>query len=262
MKLHNNSSGFGLFEVLIVLAVISVIGFAGWYIRQPKYNTNNSASPSEQVSNKNKTIEEQNLDKLFTDPTGLVSIKYPKSWIIDSQSGQIDSEHSISTTTLTSPQGTVFSLNLDWGGRGGGCEADDTDVPFQPGNLCNSVEYLGIESTEINNVYTYIWHYTETPTRSTFEKSNIVLATKHFADKDGNSVYVLGLTASNGNYQLPLNKPLMGMLPRDFEFEVWDAEKKFRGYIHSYAYFNSAELLDSEDAMTVKNILRSMTLNL
>jgi hypothetical protein len=106
------------------------------------------------------------------------------------------------TTTLTSPRGTILHLNLDWGGRGGACFAKDTDKPFQPGNACPSSENLNSEPTQIKNVYGYIAHVTKTSYSQSFEKSTIVLLTKHYADETGKQQYVIGLSASDGSYAL------------------------------------------------------------
>lgn len=38
-KSHNNQSGFGVVELLLIVVIIGLIGFVGWYVHKAKQNT-------------------------------------------------------------------------------------------------------------------------------------------------------------------------------------------------------------------------------
>jgi cytoskeletal protein RodZ len=271
MKNKHNNAGFGVLAALIVIAVLGIVGFAGWYVlvarKTPTNNANvTRASTSEQTkksaNNTTQVTAEEPLSKVFEDPTKLVSLKYPDTWKVDTNTTRLDDNHAIVTTTVTSMQGTVLNVNLDWGGKGGDCVPKDADKPFQKGNDCPTIEYLTSEPTGIKNVYDYIYHRTSTAMEEEFAASNIVLTSKHYADQKGNSQYVIGLVSSNGDNTATVNKPFMGFVTPDDFFTVYDKNKQSKGYVHACASFADEAQLRSKDATTVKNILRSLSLNL
>jgi len=229
---------------------------------QSQTTTEPSDTPTTQPAQTTAVVAED-LSKTYTDPTGLVGIMYPSDWQVKTQNSAIDKDHPIVTSTITSPSGTVLNLNLDWGGRGGACFANANDKPFQPGNECSSVETLAQEPTKISNVYDYVGHVAPNGAYSqTFEKSNIVLAVKHYADRDGKAQYIVGLGMANSDTTVELNKPIMGAIYPDYWFDVWDAKAKSHGEIHAYASFPQESLLDTQDGKTVKSMLQSLTVNL
>jgi len=248
--------------VLIVIG-IGILGYTGWFTYSSFTFAQNSYRQIESVNKNDQLIVgAESLTQKYTDGLNLVSAKYPASWKLATSLDQSEPNYPMVLTTITSPRGTVLYLNLDWGGRGGACMPDSTDKPFQAGNTCASVETLGIQPSGITNLYAHIAHVTSTSYSETFDKSNIVLTTKHYANEAGSQKYVIGLVASNGSYPAETNKPDMGYVTEDDFFDAYGQDKKWYGELHAYASFNKSAALNSQDALTVKAILKSITINL
>ncbi len=133
-KLSKNSAGFSVFEVLLVVVLVSIIGFVGWYVlRARSDNSNKNTQTNTELA---KTITEKILETKANDPIvpipkeqtekdieSLVNpaksdeyiaykspkgfaFKYPKSWDVDRK------DWSPGAITLTSPsKGIYFSFN-------------------------------------------------------------------------------------------------------------------------------------------------------
>jgi hypothetical protein len=244
--------------------------FIGWRVLRSSLNQEGGgntkasqpvATTAAKVEKKqDKTAED--LSSKYVDPTSYISVSYPSAWKVDTKREEIDARHPVVNTTITSPNGTVLYLNTNWGGRGGACFAKETDKPFQPDNECASAEYLSTEATKIENVYDNIGHFAANGAYSqTREKSRIVMVTKHFAQRDGQSKYVIGLRDSNADHPVAIRKPVMGNLYPDEAFSVHTATGKMMSEVHAYVYFDDESALDSQDALTIKKILHSLTVN-
>lgn len=263
MSKNKSSDGFGALGLLLILVIVGGISFAGWsvYRAQTKPSTTKSENNNQSTNNTPSTASD--LSKTYTDPVGNFSIKYPSDWTLAASSNTSDPNFATSEATLSSPSGTVLKLGSNWGGRGGFCVPEDSEKPFTPGNTCPSVEYLSSEALPIANVYyASLTTGADGTSGNVFKKSNIVLATKHYMDNAGKSEYVIGITDSNPPDELQLNKPIMGLVISDFFFTPYNAAGKFYPYIYAYASGADASFLQSKDVSTIKDILRTMVVNL
>jgi hypothetical protein len=75
-----NQKGFGAVEGLLILILVSILGFTGYYVYHSRNNAtstyNNAASTGTNVSN-----SPQNLKK-YTDSSGTYSFSYPENWAV------------------------------------------------------------------------------------------------------------------------------------------------------------------------------------
>lgn len=259
--MKKNQRGFSAVEGLLFLIVLGLIGFVAWYVYHTKNTVDKTLSTSNSASTTS-SAEGTTLDKKYSDGVGNFSVKYPANWKLVSSTAS-DSRGQSSIATLTSPTGTVLNLDVDLGGKGGDCVPASGDKAFQANNTCPSWEYLSSEVVPINNVY-YAAD-TDQPDGSisiAYKKTNIVLATIHYADPSGKSTYLIGLTQSNESEPVVVNSPQMGLYAPEEFFTVYDSSGKFEPYIYAFATGSSSAFLTSKDADTIKSILRSMQINI
>lgn len=196
-------SGFGVIEVIILVVMLGIIGFGGWYLWQAnqKPAEQTQAQPKEEVSEV-KWLEHK-------DEVGKYSIKYPSNWKLENEVTRHYDDVASSYVTITSPAGAEVKLRASPGGIGGGCVPRETDRPFTPGNECASFSYLNIEKIDIGNVRVE-------KTSRDGKTTNIVpasgyLAKTKFMSSDGqNSTYALSLMIED--VAPKINEPEMGFV--------------------------------------------------
>jgi len=140
-----NSKGFSVVEALLVIIVVGILGFTGWFVYHAKNvaNKNYNSQPTTQASKTNK--DSQTADgpyagwKTYSSSFEKLSFKYPSSWksvtpAIPSTAPGADSFE------LKSPSGAVtVSWDSEIDGIGGACDPEvmpgDTSPAGQP-NPC------------------------------------------------------------------------------------------------------------------------------
>jgi len=258
-----NSLGFSAVEVLLILIVIGILGFTGWFVYHSQKVVNTDHASTKTNSQPVSTIK---LNKTYLDQTGNFTVKYPSSWKAQtSNSTQGGADYPITSTTLTSPVGTILNLKSDWGGFGGGpCIPAATDAPFKAGNKCVSWEYLSSETLPIDNVYYASDNGPDASGEITFsyKPSTIVLTTMHYSDPEGTSKYIIGIKSSNPADPVVLNKPITGINRPETFFDVQGPSGKSYPLIYAYASGSDASFLKSKDASTIDSILKTMVVSL
>lgn len=81
-KLAKNAAGFGVVEGLLILVVIGIIGFAGYYVFQARKEVDKSldnAASSQDAQNELSKAKEIEKQRFKNDELGL-SFSYPKAW--------------------------------------------------------------------------------------------------------------------------------------------------------------------------------------
>jgi len=129
MTKPNSDSGFSVVEVLLILVIVGILGFTGWYVYHAKQisNKNYSANSSIVPAYKKKTstdtpasIDPYSGWKQYCSDAGSACFKYPTTW---SASPSESEDPNISGLTLTSPgKTTLVTFNPVIGGLGGACE--------------------------------------------------------------------------------------------------------------------------------------------
>lgn len=262
MRTLKNSDGFSPIHALLILVIVGIVGFTGWYV----WSANEEAA--ENYDTKSSSVDTESdkttstLSKTYLDSVGKFSINYPANWKLVMTKDASDADNAWSDAKLTSPTGTILSLRSNFGGKGGMCEPEDGDEPFAAGNACSTNEYLSSDTLPIKNVfYPEDAKDTNGTFMSSYKQSNIVLVTAHYADNDGKSQYTIGVTDSDPRFPVYVNKPTMGMVVPEHFVTVYDASGKFHPYIYATASGEDKSFLTSNDAVTVKAILRTLKID-
>ncbi len=79
--MKKNEKGFSVTEILIVLAVVGLIGGAGWYVWSNKNQSGNDSLTTASTSDikKEKPSDTKSGYKLYEDPN--LSLQYPDKWV-------------------------------------------------------------------------------------------------------------------------------------------------------------------------------------
>ena len=252
--------------VWIGLAIIILLGASAGALymlfNQKAPEAKPQSTDTRQTSTQSKTDKTIELDKTYVDTTGKFSVKYPSTWKVKTETGiQGDPNSPTTTSTLTSPAGTVLNLRSDWGGRGGMCEPEATDKPFAAGNVCPTIQTLTAETLPVDNVYYADTEVGASSSKSTYKQAAVVLVTEHWADTKGVSQYVVGVASTNLNDGQLAFAPTMGALSSYPWITNYNAAGKFQPYIYAYASGKTADFLKSDDVSVIKDILRTLTVN-
>lgn len=87
-----NNKGFGAIEALLIVVIIGILGFTGWYVWNSHKKTNSIYNAANQVNSSTTTYPKGSAKKKpAVDPTadwvaysskeGQYSLKYPKTWV-------------------------------------------------------------------------------------------------------------------------------------------------------------------------------------
>jgi len=74
--MKQNQRGFTLIEALLVLILITLLGFAGWYVRYSNKNSPNTKQTNEQT----KVQSSATANKTYSNSELAFTFKYPSSW--------------------------------------------------------------------------------------------------------------------------------------------------------------------------------------
>ncbi|MDB5170524.1 MAG: hypothetical protein JWO35_218 [Candidatus Saccharibacteria bacterium] len=83
--MKKNQDGFSAVETVLILVIVGLIGFVGWYVYNSKNKSDatlDQASKSSQTSTPTKKTDAESAVKLsetYTDPSGF-TLKYPADW--------------------------------------------------------------------------------------------------------------------------------------------------------------------------------------
>jgi hypothetical protein len=229
---------------LVAVVIIAVIGLAGWRVyesRDNKPETNNSVVTQD---NNEQSNDKKTESKTYTDEVGKFSLQYPADWSITTEKGSQGPNAPVTTTEITSPNGTVLHVSTNYGGRGGICEPGPTDVPHALRNLCATREYLSKEQIAEKTNYSSNSQRNEIP---------LYLVTVKYTNTTAHEYYI-GLE-SEANFEIITNKPSMGALRGQGDFPANHAG--FEGNIEMYAKGDSATFLSGNEGKLVKEIIRT-----
>ena len=186
---NRSQKGFAITHVLLLIITLAVVFGVGWYVYQSGKDKNDKKA--DVISSKSSTTKNAELLTLH-DLIGNFSVKYPSTWKLKSSvSGSKADLNFASENTLSSPTGTILTLNTGPGGFGGACEPKPSDVPFKAGNECVTTETLSSEKLSVNNLYDKTGDGT-----GKAKLSEVDLVTLHLANVKGEPEYVI--TASSG----------------------------------------------------------------
>jgi len=249
-----NERGFGIIEAMLIVVAVGILGFVCWYVYDANKKSESTSSVSS-TSQEAKTTEQQKtsstkLDKEYKDDAGSFTVNYPSNWkVLTKKSNAALGD--MTSTTLTSSTGTILNLNTDYGGKGGACEPNKDDKPFQLGNKCSTHQYLTFESVNIGNMYK----------SGTEFAAKAQLQTVRYQQSDGGDKYIIRLADVCDFDVCELNKPYMGLFYESSGVVNYVKGKDYQPYIHAYASGGDEDFLKSPDANIIKDILRSLRVN-
>jgi hypothetical protein len=119
MKLKKNNHGFGAIEGLLILVIVGIIGFTGWFVWDAKRNSEQSPINTTVAANSNavaKTNEKlpANSDVTakwfkYSSPDGIYTIKLPDGWNLVSYHGD-SNPYAMGQSELTYTQGKAATV--------------------------------------------------------------------------------------------------------------------------------------------------------
>ena len=260
-------SGFSIVEVSLIVFVVATLTVTGLVVYQRHKSTNTKSnaatSPNQTPAQSQNTVAQSAQTdpydgwQTYTSNDGEFSVKYPPTW------HQGTASEGQPVPILISPTNTVLHVYSDNGGKGGGpCVPRPSDVPFQKGNACTTFEYLTAEKLSVDNLYYMDEVPNVDPVKYVPKLAPVYLVTTHHAVPSGVSSYGISVAeTTTPEDTFTVNTPYMGSNPPYTWLTVYNAQGKGYPYIYIYANGDSPSFLTSEDAATIKSIIRSFRLN-
>ncbi len=262
----HTQNGFGLVEGLLVVVVLLLLGFGGFYVLDSYNNDKDSKSNNTNSAN----TDSQNSDEVelatYKNETFGVELQYPSDWVKEETTGeQLGAEYPTVEVTFKTPSNNIMYLKTDYGGKGGVCEPAATDVPHSKTNLCTTEEVLDAEklsvripaepkyadSGEIENLNTF---------------SNLYRINRKYSGFQKDSVYEVCLTDSDAEAALAKG-PVMGAIHPEIPVSINDfvlspkPDPKVFFYLYSCMTSDSENIFQSEDGKAAMEVLRSLKLS-
>ncbi|HET7637497.1 MAG TPA: PsbP-related protein [Ktedonobacteraceae bacterium] len=248
--MKKNQAGFGAIGFIAIFIVIAVIGLATWRVLAHK--SEDKKAPVANTTTTQQTAAETPKKEVkwltYKNEEAGITFRYPEDWVHKAE--RIESYGSFGgvSGTLTAPSGSkmtwVFQII---GGKGGGCEAAETDVPFAAGNKCSSKQIISVEKAQS------IKPPTGKDYRNIFEDSLYITRTKHLSMwGDGKTTYQICLdpyyTSETNTHSDETPKPstFMGLY---FPCAYWDTGFNAKFEVPNEAGFNSADAKTAEAIM-------------
>ena len=139
-----NQKGFSAVEGVLLLVILGMIGFTGWYVYHSKKVANkesNSQATVQTVVTKESTSTNPYAGwKTYTNQEAGLTFQYPSNWTSQTATITPDSGGSFLgiSGTLTSPTGNpLYWIYQEAGGKGdANCTPNASDAPFSSTNNC------------------------------------------------------------------------------------------------------------------------------
>lgn len=246
--------------IIIVIVVLALIAVATWMVlgKQPGTNnatntqTSNATNESgEAVSEDSTTTEGETTT--FTDLWGKFTVQYPKDWQIETKKeGTLAEGYYSADTTITSTNGAKIAIHsANSGGRGGDCQKDDGDVPFNETGNCASKEFTFSEKlpTSASTMVSI-----EGQNESAFQEQDVYLVHSHLEAGDAGSEpqYTSYLTLGK-----PEAEQLLGVVFSVDTMHIYKAKSEFEAEVvvsidaigDTPSFFERDDIKEAEDVM-------------
>jgi hypothetical protein len=184
-----NQKGFSAVEGLLIVIILGLLGFVGWYVHSAQSTTSktldNAAASSASPATTTGLKEYKNNQYGF-------SFSYPANWTIKEVFEDIGRGGKEGDVSVTSPNQTTVTFRADFGGKGGSCQENPADKPHQTEN-CNTLEILDIEQIAGKGIGNYPLN---------------LYKTRFTAGGENKSEY--GLFVDSGQYAATKKGPIIG----------------------------------------------------
>lgn len=132
--------GFGLVGILIIIAVLGLVSFAGWYAynkrQSPSVSTNSSNQRNKSNQNEATSTKTKVALTTYCSKSEKACFDYPSDWKLENQftSNGLDSGGNdvskYDSVKVTSPKGSTIFWATFRSGLGGGCEPNANNTIF------------------------------------------------------------------------------------------------------------------------------------
>lgn len=117
--MKKNQKGLALIETLLIILILVIIGFGGYYVWHSQKQSNSTlstAASTSQAASSQSALLSATVDKTL-------SLKYPSTWHLVQTNQSAATSDTPSNTVITSPDGnTTVTLVGGLSGIGGGCD--------------------------------------------------------------------------------------------------------------------------------------------
>ena len=134
---NKNQNGIALIETLLIILILVIIGFGGYYVYHSQKQTKGTLNTATKTSASMPVSPYAGWKTYATKVDGL-SFKYPSSWKFSNGAGQFTD---VALVSVTSPSGTTVTLGDPLSGVGGAC-----DPTTDPHIIVDKVTPLGISA--------------------------------------------------------------------------------------------------------------------
>lgn len=244
--MKDRQSGFGVVEVIILVIILGLVGFGGWYVWQAQQKKDQGNTTTSQT----KSSDPYEGWIIYSDTVGKFTIKYPGNWTFKTEASNQGEGYPTNSSTTTSPSGKKLVLDVNYGGKGGACFPAETDKPFRKGNVCPSIEYTSAEKLPVTT-----FAYSSTGSDRTLVKSDIYLVGIHYEQSDGVARYGYGLISSPS--PIKVKDPVMGAVVAIAFFTPRTSTGAALPEIDAYAIDDDPAFMDSSDGQNIKKILQT-----
>lgn len=206
MTKHKDSRGFSVVGVLLILVVIGILGFTGWFVYRSQSAATEDYSSQAKTSQPTKPEAVSSADpyadwKTYTNQEAGLTFRFPASWK-DNVADVIrynDGSFGGVSGTLKSPSGNTLTwvYYLIGGKDGPMCSPAASDVPFSSTDKCTSKQIYSVEkiaSVRGSNV----------AARNLFEDSLYITETKYYTP-GGTRDSITERTSDKPMYQICLD---------------------------------------------------------
>jgi Tfp pilus assembly protein PilV len=152
-RINENENGFTLIEPLLILLILGILGFAGWYVYSHHHAAKTSSTPT--ATSTTLAVNPYTGWKTYRSTYENVSFKYPSNWIV-SVTPEPVSDGTVANgnvLTITSPTGTVVNFQAPAQGQGGACSSAAVDQVTPLGVTAANALYMVFTSSSTD---TYI----------------------------------------------------------------------------------------------------------
>lgn len=153
-----SQKGFSHIEVLLVLILISIISFAGYYVYTQNKDADTKPAAATEKTDAKKPSDATSLSKAYRNTDLGFGFKYPDGWKLTDDVETYDDGYSQGYATVMSPDGIEVSFSISTG-KGGDCMDDPSDQPHNTLN-CSTLEVLESEKVTLTDKTTaYLYRF-------------------------------------------------------------------------------------------------------
>lgn len=156
--MQKRQQGFSVVEALIILFILGVLGVVGLWV----YKSNQNSTNSPHLTNSSETSQSEHKDpsevlKEYKNEEYGISFKYPSDWKLKEDMTDIGRGAKEGEVTVTSPNATAVTFDLNQGGKGGDCVDDLAND--RTTRICDTVTIFDVEKLPVSPGQKQLYFY-------------------------------------------------------------------------------------------------------